>query len=322
MAAVAAAVFALASCSVLSPYHPPQPSPSVSAQSPKPGSQAGKRVWIRVGKGRVCVSGCRLLGVAFAKPTDLAPYLSATGVRPQIVQIYQGFGSVFPSAWAAATSAHHRLPMIQINPYKASLNGIAAGQYDGYLSSYAAALKAFGHPVALSFGHEQNGTWYPWGCRHTSAAVFIAAYRHMVTAIRNAGARNVVWVWTANVEAGGDCPIAARYPGDQYVTWVGLDGYMRKVGRTFTGIFGQTLAQIHKFTRKPILLAETGVLIGVQGDASRIKGLYSGAASAAGVIGVVYFDAKTSKFGDYMPQDSPAALAAYKQATAAYRASH
>ena len=36
---------------------------------------------------------------------------------------------------------------------------IASGRYDGYLSSYAAAVHAYRHPVIVSFGHEMNGSW-------------------------------------------------------------------------------------------------------------------------------------------------------------------
>ena len=66
---------------------------------------------------------------------------------------------------------------------------IAAGKYDGYLSSYAEAVKAYRHPVILSFGHEMNGSWYPWGYQGTSPPTFVAAWRHIVKLFRALGAR-------------------------------------------------------------------------------------------------------------------------------------
>ena len=80
-----------------------------------------------------------------------------------------------------------------------SIAAIASGRYDGYLSAYAEAVRAYRHPVILSFGHEMNGTWYSWGYRHTSPAVFVAAWRHIVTLFRALGARNVTWLWTVNI---------------------------------------------------------------------------------------------------------------------------
>ena len=64
---------------------------------------------------------------------------------------------------------------------------IASGKYDGYLSAYAEAVRAYRHPVILSFGHEMNGNWYSWGYKNTSPAVFVAAWRHIVTTLPRAG---------------------------------------------------------------------------------------------------------------------------------------
>ena len=79
------------------------------------------------------------------------------------------------------------MPLIQINPKDISLAAIASGHYDGYLTSYAEAVRSYHHPVILGFGHEMNGNWYSWGYRHTSPAVFVAAWRHIVTLFRELG---------------------------------------------------------------------------------------------------------------------------------------
>ena len=61
---------------------------------------------------------------------------------------------------------------MQIDPTFASVSGIAAGDYDGYLRQYADSVADFGHPVVIGFGHEMNATWYSWGygtsCRRRS----------------------------------------------------------------------------------------------------------------------------------------------------------
>jgi mannan endo-1,4-beta-mannosidase len=316
----AAAVLALASCSAVSHLTsggdpPPQGSPSVSA-TPAPSHRPDA---ISVAGRQVCMRRCRYLGVALAAQSDFGPYLSSTGVRPQLVQTYASFGSAFPDTWAKSIAAQRMIPVLQVNPYKVSLSDIADGRYDSYLRSYGKAIRRFAFPVMLSFAHEMNGTWYPWGCHHTGAKVYVAAFRRFVRVIRSTGVHNVIWVWTANVSAKGYCALGARYPGNKYVTWVGLDGYLRKQGRTYNGIFGQSLAAIRGFAPgKPIVLAETGVLLGVPGDTTRLRDLYHGAAASKGVIGVVYFDAKTAKFGDYRPQDDPAMLAVYRQETKWY----
>jgi nucleotide-binding universal stress UspA family protein len=60
--------------------------------------------------------------------------------------------------------------LVQLEPKGVTLASIAAGGSDAYLRSYADAVVAFGHPVILSFGHEMNGNWYPWGYGHASSA--------------------------------------------------------------------------------------------------------------------------------------------------------
>jgi len=44
-----------------------------------------------------------------------------------------------------------------------ALADVVAGDDDSYLTSFANAINAFGHPVLLTFDHEMNGiSGYPW----------------------------------------------------------------------------------------------------------------------------------------------------------------
>ncbi len=148
-----------------------------------------------------------------------------------------------------------------MEPGTVRLAAIASGRYDGYLSSYAEAVRAYRHPVILSFGHEMNGFWYPWGYGHTSPGVFVAAWRHIVRLFRAAGADNVTWLWTVNVihdAQHGRIPSPDPWwPGSSYVTWVGIDGYYFSPSGTFAPLFGPTIAAVRELTRDPILVAET-----------------------------------------------------------------
>src|SRR5262249_33930860 len=172
---------------------PPAPRARAPAASPSPSPAVAKPVWTRISGRRVCMANCRYVGVAVASPNALAPFVSATGVKPKLVETYARFGTPFPLGYAKAIAAEKQLLMIQVNPFNTDLASIAAGQSDAYLTSYAAELKQFGGPVALSFGHEMNGGWYPWGCNRTKAKLFIAAWRRVVHVISHAGAHNVIW---------------------------------------------------------------------------------------------------------------------------------
>ena len=125
-------------------------------------------------------------------------FTTATGVKPRVVVYYSGWLEPFQAGFAATAANDGAVPLVQMNPTDVSVAAIAAGRYDGYLSAYAEAVRAYRHPVILSFGHEMNGYWYSWGYTHTSPAVFVAAWRHIVTLFRTLGVQNVTWLWTIN----------------------------------------------------------------------------------------------------------------------------
>ena len=148
--------------------------------------------------------------------------------------------------------------MLQWDPTGVSVATIAAGRYDGYLRLFAASVRDFGHPVVIGFGHEMNASWYSWGYTQTRRAVFVAAWRHIVTLFRQQGADNVTWLWTVQADEKGTGPVR-WWPGASYVTWVGIDGYYYRPTDSFFSVFGATVAQVRLFTGKPILLSEAAV---------------------------------------------------------------
>jgi mannan endo-1,4-beta-mannosidase len=224
----------------------------------------------------------------------ITAFTKTTGVSPRVVSYYSGWAEPFQAGFAADAVRHGALPLVQIDPTRVSLAAIAAGQYDGYLRSYADAVRAFRHKVILGFGHEMNGNWYSWGYKHTTSAVFVAAWRHLVDVFRRQGSHNVIWLWTINiVHPGGNGVIAnpARWwPGSSYVTWIGMDGYYYKPTWTFAPLFGPTIKIVHALSRMPIpiLISETGAPAAYQ--PAKIADLFAGV-RAYGLLGFVWFDA-------------------------------
>ena len=207
---------------------------------------------------------------------------------------------------------------MQINPFNVNLAAIASGRYDGYLNSYAEAVRAYSHPVILSFGHEMNGHWYPWGYTHTSPTVFIAAWRHIVTLFREVGAQNVIWLWTVNIiDPQGGIPSPTKWwPGSSYVNWVGLDGYYYEPSWTFTSLFGPTIAAVREITHDPMLISETGAAAGAD-QSAKIADLFAGI-RPYGLLGFVWFDAEA---GPDWRLNGPAAIAAFQRGAKTYQRS-
>jgi hypothetical protein len=251
--------------------------------------------------------------------TLTSEFASQTGITPKIVLYYSAWKEPFKTAFAQTALSHGAYVLVQLQPDGVTLSSIAAGQSDGYLRSYALAVREFGHPVILSFGHEMNGNWYSWGLGHASPSSFVAAWRHIVQIFREEGASNATWVWTVNSTNAANAPLQQWWPGAQWVNWVGIDGYYYRSTDSFESVFGETIAQIRTFSNAPVLIAETAV--GVTYDReSQIDALLAGV-HADHIVGVVWFD-KGQNAGiyhqDWRLEDDPAAVAAFKSAAQTY----
>ena len=251
--------------------------------------------------------------------SQITQFTDATGVKPRIVSYYSSWRDPFSTSFAQAAWGHDAYVLVQLEPKGVPLASIAAGGSDAYLRSYADAVLAFGHPVILSFGHEMNGTWYPWGDGHTPASTFVAAWRHIVRVFRAAGAANVTWLWTVNSIEGAASSLSQWWPGAAWVNWTGIDGYYYQATDSFGSVFGSTIADIRTFSSAPVLIAETAV--GTTADReNQIDALFAGV-RAERLAGVVWFD-EAQHAGlyhqDWRLEDDPNALAAFTAAVATH----
>jgi mannan endo-1,4-beta-mannosidase len=219
-------------------------------------------------------------------------FAHAVDKMPNLVGFYSGWAQPFSVATADSLRRHGMIPFVQIDPSLASVAAIAAGDDDSYLRTYADSVRIYGHSVVLGFGHEMNATWYSWGYTRTPAATFVAAWRHIVTLFREQGADNVTWLWTIQADQPGTGPIQSWWPGDSYVTWVGIDGYYNKPSNTFENVFVPTINQVREFTQKSILLAETAVAPHAN-QYTNIISLFNGM-TQYGLLGLVWFDVNQS----------------------------
>jgi len=250
-----------------------------------------------------------------ASYAGVTAFTTATGVKPGVVLYYSGWLEPFRASFAMTGADNGAVPLVQMDPTGISLAAIAAGQYDGYLTAYADTVRAYRHPVILSFGHEMNGGWYSWGYRHTSPAVFVAAWRHIVNLFRALGARNVTWMWTINIIHGAhNVPSPGPWwPGSSYVNWAGIDGYYYSPSESFDSLFGPTIVAVRALTGDPILIAETGVAPAA-GQPAKIANLFAGI-RLYGLLGFVWFD--SIDIEDWRLTSLPA-IAAFRQGAETY----
>jgi len=256
---------------------------------------------------------------ALTTDRSIAEFGRVAGRQPNLDGYFGGWGEPFKTAFARTALAQGAATLVQIDPTYAPVSGIAAGDYDAYLRTYADAVRDFGHAVVIGFGHEMNATWYTWGYGHVPPRTFVAAWRHIVTLFRQQGADNVTWLWTVQANIKGSGPIRDWWPGASYVTWVGIDGYYYLPSATFATVFGSTISEVRSFTNTPVLLSETSVGPAA-GQAAKIQNLFQGMA-AYQTLGLVWFDI-TQHAGiyhqDWRIEDSSAAEQSFRLAAARY----
>jgi hypothetical protein len=228
-------------------------------------------------------------------------FAHAAGKEPNLIGYYSGWAEPFQTSFAESMHSHGVIPFVQIDPLYASVSAIADGAYDTYLRTYADAVADFGHPVVIGFGHEMNATWYSWGYKNVLPSTFIAAWRHIVNVFRSEGADNVTWLWTIQADEPKTGPIDSWWPGPNYVTWVGIDGYYSKPSDTFASVFAPTIKQVRTLTGKPILLSETAVGLH-DNQLINIINLFDGMAKYK-TLGLVWFD--KDQVGQTTPVGTP-----------------
>ncbi len=175
-----------------------------------------------------------------------------------------------------AYTQNNKTPLISWEPWNPNLgisqpdyklSNITSGKFDNYIRAQAQLVKKYNKPIFLRFAHEMNGNWYPWGgvVNGNSTADYIAAWTHIHQIFTSEAAANVTWVWSPDTKSYPDIKgndLSDYYPGDNFVDWVGLDGYnwgTTKNGKgweTFSQIFSNGYKKVLGYN-KPIMIAET-----------------------------------------------------------------
>jgi hypothetical protein len=217
-------------------------------------------------------------------------YGSQLGKKPSMVMWYVQWQTTgdhsFPLATCQQLDAAGYMPDITWEPW-CGLDDIISGKFDSDLQKFGQDIATFGKPVMLRFGHEFNGDWYPWNYINGAAvpaATWVTAYKYVHDKIVDAGGTNAKWVWCPNNGNGGNNPqdILSYYPGDDYVDWLGIDGYNWGTSQSwsswssFSSVFGTAYQKlITKAPGKPMMLGEMGCTSTGGDKAAWIKDMFS-----------------------------------------------
>jgi hypothetical protein len=208
---------------------------------------------------------------------------------------------------------------------------IANGSQDRYITQWARAAKAWGHPFFLRFAWEMNGRWFPWGVGgrgvtnngyYNRPSDWVAMYRHVHNIFGRVGARNVTWVWCPNWTAAPYTytPVSRFYPGNRYVDWTCIDGY--NAGNpwlSFTRIYQSSYRTIvrHIAPSKPMMLGEVSSTEAGGSKAAWIRKMFSALASDfPKVRAIVWFEGRNLGPGnrhDWVVESSRSSTRAFRR---------
>lgn len=185
------------------------------------------------------------------------------------------------------------------------LNDIISGGCDTYIRGFAQALQT--PPMdqlrfLIRFAHEMNlreSVWWP-GHTGQDASAFVAAWRHVHDIFSSVNVTNVEWVWSPNYESNPLDDWNDRnnyYPGDEYVDWIGVDGYNWGSPRwdTFDELYNSrqydyVLKDFACRYAKPQLITEIGTVDGPGSKANWITDTYSQLPNFPFLRGVYWFN--------------------------------
>lgn len=172
-----------------------------------------------------------------------------------------------------------RVPIVTWQPFPRSddenenvTREIAAGAYDDILSAWARDLGEWlsgeneRRSVYFRPFPEMNGDWVPWGADSTTIDDFVTAWRRVYETMGDAGLADerVQWMWNPNATEHGDHETESYYPGDEYVDWIGLDGYnfgdsqQHSSWQSPNEVFEPMLERLTALADKPLSLPEFG----------------------------------------------------------------
>jgi len=187
--------------------------------------------------------------------------MSGTDLAILVRFIKFGEGLNFPTQWANFQAKKGGTIFIKLEPWSGkgkndksfSLEKILDGKFDHLLKRFAEGAKKFGRPIFVSFGHEMNGSHYPWA---GNPELYKRAYQYVHDKISKYGACNITWVWNPDIEA----PAREYYPGDEQVGWIATDGYNWSGTTPASQIFSGALREIKLInkTNKPVMIGEFG----------------------------------------------------------------
>ncbi len=265
---------------------------------------------------------CVTVGVYADDPRTAVPALrAAVGPRVTALSVYvEGSQKVSAADLRVARLRHLRLVVTWEPSRSHALTLITHGRFDRSLRRLAGQLAGLSPAPVLRPMPEMNANWTAWSpiAHGVRARAYIAAWRHVRSVVRSAGARRVRLLWSPYARSVPDTDanqIGQFWPGESQVDLVGASGY--NFGTTGAlawsspdEIFAAAYATIEDLGAKPFWIAETAST-SIGGDkAAWIDQLAGATANMPALRGVLWYHV-TDADGDWRATETAQTTAAF-----------
>lgn len=245
------------------------------------------------------------------------------------VMWYQDYSSLFNPDLANRVIANGAIPHIVWEPWlwsnkdKIKLDNINSGEWDAHIREWAQDIKAWGKPVFIRWGHEFNLEHYSWSLVNNGRdpKKYVAAFRRVRNIFKREGADNAMFVWAPNNDSWPQEPwndVHLSYPGDEYVDWIGLDGYNWGTSQdwsswqSFRELFrNQSRDMWRRYPTKPVMIAEFATANEGGDKAKWIEEMLADLKRMPYIRAIYWFDKK--KEADWRIETDRRSLAAFKK---------
>ncbi|MCX6181856.1 MAG: PKD domain-containing protein [Bacteroidetes bacterium] len=154
-----------------------------------------------------------------------------------------GAGPLRAQSYIEDADFNNTVISIGLDLQSGQLDQAANGQLDGNINNLIYWINTKNpRPIFLRIGYEFNATH-----NNYNGITFIKAWKRIVDMFRAANVTNVAFVWQADDSGMAEGPLAAWYPGDNYVDWVAFSRFLGNGGGMIS------FARTHK---KPCMIAE------------------------------------------------------------------
>ncbi|OGD56852.1 hypothetical protein A2V71_01100 [Candidatus Berkelbacteria bacterium RBG_13_40_8] len=263
---------------------------------------------------------------AVNNPSALSNFGNQLGVKFSSAKWYLDWDDNFTPQIARGFQSQGAIPELTWQP-QVNSNGIAyseviSGKYDSYINQFAKSVAPYSSNIRINLAPEMNGIWEPWavGNNGNTASNFQDFFRYVVNKFRDNGATNVDWIFAPNIHHWGEtASYGDLYPGDNFVDFVGLDGYnwgttqAWSSWQSFSNVFRNSYNDLTSVSSKNVLITETASTEVGGNKAQWITEMFRDVRSSFPRIqGITWFN--INKETDWRINSSAASMEAFKNA--------